>query len=109
MPGLKEVRTRIASVKSTQQITSAMKMVSASKLKKTQNVILKMRPYAGKLKEILENLPFQKNENLHIYSFICENGDEDILFEEFKKVNHQEDEEAEIINQNFYWKIPIVQ
>ncbi len=58
------------------------------------------------VKEILENLPFQKNENLHIYSFICENGDEDILFEEFKKVNHQEDEEAEIINQNFYWKIP---
>ena len=57
------------------------------------------------VKEILENLPFQKNETLHIYSFICENGDEDILFEEFKKVNHQEDEEAEIINQNFYWKI----
>ena len=58
------------------------------------------------VKEILENLPFQKNENLHIYSFVCENGDENILLEEFQKVNHQEDEEAEIINQNFYWKTP---
>jgi F-type H+-transporting ATPase subunit gamma len=56
MANLKEVRTRIASVKSTQQITSAMKMVSASKLKRAQNAILKLRPYASKLKEILENL-----------------------------------------------------
>jgi F-type H+-transporting ATPase subunit gamma len=46
MPNLKEVRIRIASVKSTQQITSAMKMVAASKLRKAQNAILKMRPYA---------------------------------------------------------------
>jgi len=68
MPGLKEVRTRIASVKSTQQITSAMKMVSASKLKKTQNVILKMRPYAGKLKEILENLSSSLDSTDGIYS-----------------------------------------
>jgi hypothetical protein len=37
------------------------------------------------VKEIFENSPFQKNENLHIYSFICENGDENILLEEFKK------------------------
>lgn len=56
MPNLKEVRIRIASVKSTQQITSAMKMVAASKLRKAQNAILKMRPYAAKLKEILQNL-----------------------------------------------------
>lgn len=56
MPSLKEVRVRIASVKSTQQITSAMKMVSASKLRRAQNAILKMRPYASKLKEILQNL-----------------------------------------------------
>ena len=56
MPNLKEVRIRIASVKSTQQITSAMKMVSASKLRKAQNAILKMRPYAAKLKDILQNL-----------------------------------------------------
>lgn len=56
MPNLKEVRIRIASVKSTQQITSAMKMVAASKLRRAQNAILQMRPYAGKLKEILQNL-----------------------------------------------------
>jgi F-type H+-transporting ATPase subunit gamma len=56
MPSLKEVRLRIASVKSTQQITSAMKMVAASKLRRAQNAILKMRPYASKLKEILQNL-----------------------------------------------------
>ena len=68
MPGLKEVRTRIASVKSTQQITSAMKMVSASKLKKAQNAILKMRPYAGKLKEILENLSASLDNTDGVYS-----------------------------------------
>ncbi|MCS6978525.1 MAG: ATP synthase F1 subunit gamma [Flavobacteriales bacterium] len=56
MPGLKEVRNRIASVTSTRQITSAMKLVSASKLKKAQDNILKMRPYAQKLGEILANL-----------------------------------------------------
>lgn len=56
MPNLKEVRTRISSVKSTQQITSAMKLVAASKLRKAQNAILQMRPYASKLKEILQNL-----------------------------------------------------
>ena len=56
MPNLKEVRIRIASVKSTQQITRAMKMVAASKLRKAQNAILKMRPYAAKLKDILQNL-----------------------------------------------------
>lgn len=68
MPGLKEVRTRIASVKSTQQITSAMKMVSASKLKRAQNAIVKMRPYAGKLKEILENLSASLDSADGIYS-----------------------------------------
>lgn len=56
MPNLKEVRIRIASVKSTQQITSAMKMVAASKLRKAQNAILKLRPYAAKLKDLLQNL-----------------------------------------------------
>jgi len=56
MPSLKEVRIRIASVKSTQQITSAMKMVAASKLRRAQNAILKMRPYASKLKDILQNI-----------------------------------------------------
>ena len=56
MAGLKEVRIRIASVKSTQQITNAMKMVAASKLRKSQSAILKLRPYAAKLQEILQNL-----------------------------------------------------
>lgn len=56
MPSLKDVRTRIASVKSTQQITGAMKMVAASKLRKAQNAILQLRPYAGKLNELLRNL-----------------------------------------------------
>jgi F-type H+-transporting ATPase subunit gamma len=56
MANLKEVRNRIASVKSTQQITSAMKMVAASKLRKAQNSILQLRPYASKLQEILQNV-----------------------------------------------------
>ena len=56
MPSLKEVRNRIESVNSTKQITSAMKMVSAAKLRRAQNAILKMRPYALKLNEILQNL-----------------------------------------------------
>lgn len=60
MASLKEVRIRIASVTSTQQITKAMKMVSAAKLRKAQDAIIQMRPYAAKLKEILENL----SENL---------------------------------------------
>lgn len=56
MANLKEVRTRINSVDSTMQITSAMKMVSASKLRKSQNAILALRPYASKLQEIMQNL-----------------------------------------------------
>jgi F-type H+-transporting ATPase subunit gamma len=56
MAGLKEVRIRIASVISTQQITSAMKMVAASKLRKAQNNIVALRPYALKLKGIIQNL-----------------------------------------------------
>lgn len=53
MAGLKEIRTRIVSIKTTRQVTSAMKMVSAAKLKKAQDAIIKIRPYAGKLNEIL--------------------------------------------------------
>ncbi len=56
MANLKEVRIRITSVQSTQQITKAMKMVSAAKLKRATNAILQLRPYATKLKEILGNL-----------------------------------------------------
>jgi F-type H+-transporting ATPase subunit gamma len=56
MPSLKEVRNKIVSVGSTMQITSAMKMVSAAKLKRATDAIVQMRPYANKLKEILENV-----------------------------------------------------
>lgn len=60
MPGLKDVRNRIASVTSTRQITAAMKLVSASKLRRAQDNIIKMRPYALKLNEILSNLSQDK-------------------------------------------------
>lgn len=56
MANLKEIRSRITSVGSTMQITSAMKMVSAAKLKRAQDAIVKMRPYANKLTELLESL-----------------------------------------------------
>ena len=56
MANLKEVRLRITSVNSTKQITNAMRMVSASKLRKAQNLILNLRPYAAKLRELLEDL-----------------------------------------------------
>lgn len=75
MANLKEIRTRITSVSSTRQITSAMKMVSAAKLKKAQDTILLMRPYANKLQEILGNLsgndqsssdnPYAKQRSVH--------------------------------------------
>jgi len=56
MANLKEIRNRITSVSSTMQITSAMKMVSAAKLKKAQDAITAMRPYSEKLTELLQNL-----------------------------------------------------
>ncbi len=68
MPNLKEVRVRITSVNSTKQITSAMKMVSAAKFKKAQNAIVQMRPYAGKLRSILENLSAGLDSSEGVYS-----------------------------------------
>ena len=56
MAGIKEIRNRIASVASTQKITSAMKMLSAAKLRKAQQAVLQMRPYSDKLQEILQNV-----------------------------------------------------
>lgn len=56
MANLKEIRSRITSVGSTMQITSAMKMVSAAKLKRAQDAIVQLRPYADKLREILQNI-----------------------------------------------------
>lgn len=68
MPSLKEVRNRIVSVNSTQQITSAMKMVSAAKLRRAQNAVTELRPYASKLREILENLSASLDSNEGVYS-----------------------------------------
>lgn len=68
MANLKEVRNRIVSVSSTQQITSAMKMVSAAKLRRAQDAIVQMRPYANKLKEILENLSASLDSSEGVYS-----------------------------------------
>ena len=56
MANLKEIRNRITSIGSTMQITSAMKMVSAAKLKKAQDAITAMRPYSSKLTELLQSL-----------------------------------------------------
>ena len=63
MANLKEVRTRIDSVNSTKQITSAMKMVAASKLRKSQNAILALRPYADKFSEIMRNITNSVDNN----------------------------------------------
>ncbi|HUX96116.1 MAG TPA: ATP synthase F1 subunit gamma [Bacteroidales bacterium] len=69
MANLKAIRTRISSVKSTRQITSAMKMVSAAKLRRAQDKIVKLRPYVNKLQEILaglsESLADAEVENLY--------------------------------------------
>jgi F-type H+-transporting ATPase subunit gamma len=73
MASLKEIRTRIASVRGTRQITSAMKMVSAAKLRKAQDAILLMRPYANKLQEILSNLTQSlENEQDNVFGIVRE-------------------------------------
>ena len=68
MANLKEIRNRITSVSSTRQITSAMKMVSAAKLRRAQDAITQMRPYANKLKELLGNLGESSDDSENIYS-----------------------------------------
>lgn len=68
MPSLKEIRNRITSVGSTMQITSAMKMVSAAKLKRAQDAITQLRPYAEKLQEILGNLSATLDLSENAYS-----------------------------------------
>ena len=67
MANLKEVRNRISSVSSTQQITKAMKMVSAAKLKRATNAIVQLRPYAEKLSELLGNLSASLEEGSSPY------------------------------------------
>lgn len=65
MAGLKEIRTRIASIKTTRQVTSAMKMVSAARLKKAQDAILQIRPYANKLHQIISSLRSTLEDTTH--------------------------------------------
>ena len=64
---LKEVRNRIQSVTSTQQITKAMKMVSAAKLRRAQDAILQMRPYAEKLQEMLSNIVSSASGDMELH------------------------------------------
>lgn len=73
MANLKELRNRITSVSSTKQITSAMKMVSAAKLKKAQDAIVQMRPYAQKLEEILMNVSATLDSSEGVYARNSEN------------------------------------
>ncbi len=65
MATLKEIRRRITSVKKTQQITKAMKMVAAAKLRKAQDNIIKARPYAYKLNDVLANVASRVNRSMH--------------------------------------------
>lgn len=67
MANLKEIRIRISSVESTKQITSAMKLVAASKLKKATDAITTMRPYAEKLEEILQDLSSSSDNDGNVY------------------------------------------
>ena len=76
MANLKEIRTRINSVRSTRKITNAMKMVAASKLKKAQDAVINLRPYHDKLHEILVDL-VKSIENEGISSSYLRNGTED--------------------------------
>lgn len=78
MANLKEIRIRIASVQSTKQITSAMKLVSAAKLRKAQEAITKMRPYANKLREILTDLS-QGSDMLAENDFVIEREINNVL------------------------------
>jgi F-type H+-transporting ATPase subunit gamma len=72
MASLKEVRNRIVSVKSTQQITSAMKLVAASKLRKAQNSILQLRPFSNKLQEMLQNVSSTAEGSNSVYAEVRE-------------------------------------
>ncbi len=65
MPGVRDIKRRIRSVKSTQQITKAMKMVAAAKLRKTQGAVVASRPYAHKLDEVLGRIVASAKEIAH--------------------------------------------
>jgi F-type H+-transporting ATPase subunit gamma len=72
MPSLKEVKSRITSVISTQQITKAMKMVAAAKLRKSQDRIMQMRPFALKMNALLQNLSSAEGDGQAWYSQVRE-------------------------------------
>ena len=77
MANLKEIKNRFTSIASTMQITSAMKMVSAAKLKRAQDAITQMRPYAEKLQEILSNLSATLDISENAYA--AQRGDEKVF------------------------------
>ncbi|RRQ47253.1 ATP synthase F1 subunit gamma [Chryseobacterium sp. SC28] len=79
MANLKEIRGRIASISSTMQITSAMKMVSAAKLKKAQDAIIMLRPYSEKLQEIIENVVAASDAD-NISEFALKRDEKKVLF-----------------------------
>lgn len=72
MASLKEVKSRISSIISTQQITKAMKMVAAAKLRKSQDRIIQMRPFAGKLAEVLKNVSGSNTDGQNWYNHVRE-------------------------------------
>jgi F-type H+-transporting ATPase subunit gamma len=74
MANLKEIRNRIGSISSTMQITSAMKMVSAAKLKRAQDAVTQMRPYANKLQELLGNLSASLDLSENLYAEVRAGG-----------------------------------
>src|SRR5688572_15161816 len=78
MPALIDIRRRIRSVKNTQQITKAMKMVSAAKLRRAQEAMFAARPYARKMMEVLNSLASRAQPDTH--PLLQERGDARILF-----------------------------
>jgi F-type H+-transporting ATPase subunit gamma len=78
MPNLLDIRRRIKSVKNTQQITKAMKMVSAAKLKRAQDRVVTARPFANKMSEVLAGLAERTDENFH-HPLLDPRGDERYL------------------------------
>ncbi|MDX2413896.1 MAG: F0F1 ATP synthase subunit gamma, partial [Bacteroidales bacterium] len=79
MANLKEIRTRLNSVKSTKQITAAMKMVAAAKLRKAQDKIVRLRPYAGKLHEILMGISARIDESENSTSYSRQSDPDKVL------------------------------
>src|SRR5215210_4121033 len=78
MPNLLDIRRRIKSVKNTQQITKAMKMLSAAKLKRAQDTVVAARPFANKMMQVLGELASHTDENFH-HPLLDARGDERYL------------------------------